>query len=305
MRRTTSLAGQASATRGVVKVSADHCTDSSGEIEWLRLAGDQAPVAQDHDPVGDAPEVLEAMGDVENADAARAQSIDDREKPVRLGSRQARGRFIEDEHGSFGCDCPGNSDQLAMRGTECAEVLVERRVKPDACSDPSRLPGNPAPGDKGARTAATQRVKHQVLGDRQAGNAELLGRLVNDHDPGCPRGPRRGEAQLAPETMMRPPSGRLTPAAIFASVDLPAQFAPISATTSPRPSARSTSSSACVAPNRFDTEISESAGATAEDKSSIEARKREPERPQRLMYGAVHSGVNSNLVIRLTYYITA
>ena len=115
------------------------------------------------------------MGDVKNADAARAQSIDDREKPVRLGRRQARGRFIEDEHGSFGCDCPGNSDQLAMRGPEYAEVLVERRVKPDACRDPSRLPGNPALGDKRARTAATERVKHQVLGDGQAGNAELLG----------------------------------------------------------------------------------------------------------------------------------
>jgi hypothetical protein len=99
---------------------------------------------------------------------------------------------------------------------------------------------------------------------------------------------------------MRPLSGRLTPAAIFASVDLPAPFAPISATTSPRPIARSTSSSACVAPNHFDTEISESAGATAKDKSSIEARKRGPERPQRPTYGAVLSGPKS--LIRSTYY---
>ncbi len=56
-----------------------------------------------------------------------------------------------------------------MRGPEYAEVLVEGRVKPDACRDPSRLPGNPALGDKRARTAATERVKHQVLGNGQPG----------------------------------------------------------------------------------------------------------------------------------------
>src|ERR1700678_299060 len=53
----------------------------------------------------------------------------------------------------------------------------------------------------------------------------------------------------------------------MASDDFSAPFAPINATTSPRPMARSTSSSACVAPNRFDTERSESAGDITEGKS--------------------------------------
>ena len=68
-----------------------------------------------------------------------------------------------------------------------------------------------------------------------------------------------------PEMRIRPPSGLITPEAIFASVDFPAPLAPISATTSPRGMARSTSSSACVAPNRFDSEMRESAGASVQD----------------------------------------
>jgi hypothetical protein len=180
--------------RGVIEVSPDHRTDSSGEIERLRLVGDPTPVAQDHDPIGNAPDVCKAMGDVENTDAAPPQSIDNSEQAVGLRSRQARGRFVKDEHGSFGGDGPGNRDQLAMRRAECAEVLVERRVKPDARGDLSRLPGNPAPRDNRARAAATKRVKHQVLGDGQARNTKLVGRLVNDDDPCGPRGLRRGEA---------------------------------------------------------------------------------------------------------------
>ena len=113
---------------------------------------------------------------------------------------------------------------------------------------------------------------------------------------GCLRrnGCRRVRVDRAPRGFFLNPEMRLLDVAPY-----------FRATTSPRPIARSKSSSACVAPNRFDTEISKSAGATAEEKSSIEARKRGPERPQRLTYGAVRSGVNRNILIRLTYYINA
>lgn len=105
------------------------------------------------------------MGDVEHADAAPAQPIDHGEKPIRLDSRQARGRLIEDQDWSLGGYSPGNGDELAMRRTERAEVLIERRVKSDSVGDPSRLPGGTALGDKRARAAATKRVKREVLGD--------------------------------------------------------------------------------------------------------------------------------------------
>ncbi len=113
------LAGQAGGrrARGFVEVSSDHRPHSSAEIERLRLVGDRAPVAQDHDAVGDAPDVAKAMGDVEHADAAPAQPIDHGEKPIRPDSRQARGRLIEDQDWSLGGYSPGNGDELAMRRT--------------------------------------------------------------------------------------------------------------------------------------------------------------------------------------------
>ena len=140
------LAGQAGGrrARGVVEVSSDHRPDSSAEIERLRLVGDRAPVAQDHDAVGDAADVAKAMGDVEHADAAPAQPIDHAEKPIRLGSRKARSRLIEDQDASLGGYSSSNGDELAVRRTECAEILVERRVKSDSVGDLSRLPGGTA-----------------------------------------------------------------------------------------------------------------------------------------------------------------
>ena len=239
------------------------------------------PVAQDHDPVGDAPDVAKAMRDIEHADAAPAQSIDDREKSVRLGSRQARGRLVEDQHRSLGSDRPGDGDELTMRGTKRAEVLIEWRVKPNAVGDPLRLPGDTAPGDKRARAAATKRVEHEVLGDGQAGNAKLVGRLVDDDDPAGSRGLRRGEPQLAAgdddAPAVRP--GRRRQRFWRASI-CPRRWRP-SARRLPRAlMARSTSSSACVAPNRFDTERSERAGATAEDELSIGARRPRARQPE-------------------------
>ena len=140
------LAGQAGGrrARGVVQVSSDHRPDSSAEIERLRLVGDRAPVAQDHDAVGDAADVAKPMGDVEHADAAPAQPIDHAEKPIRLGSRQARSRLIEDQDASLGGYSSSNGDELAVRRTEYAEILVERRVKSDSVGDSSRLPGGTA-----------------------------------------------------------------------------------------------------------------------------------------------------------------
>src|SRR6202034_427059 len=118
-----------------VKIPPDHRMDSSGEIEWLHLVGDAAPVAQNHDPVGDTSDVSKAVRDVENAAPASAHSVDDVEKPVRFGSRQARRGLIEDQHGSVSGDGPGNGDKLSMRGAERAEVLVKWRVKPDTGGD--------------------------------------------------------------------------------------------------------------------------------------------------------------------------
>jgi hypothetical protein len=61
----------------------------------LCLAGYPTPVAQDHDAIGNAANVSKAMRDVENANAAPAQSIDNSEQPFRLGSRKARGRLVK------------------------------------------------------------------------------------------------------------------------------------------------------------------------------------------------------------------
>ena len=203
MRRMTRLRAGGCGPGGVIEVAPDHRLHRGGEIERLRLIGDAPAVAKDHDAVGDAPDVAKAMGDVEHADAASPQAIDHREQALGLHGRQTGGRLVQDEDRRVGGDGAGDGDKLTMSRTERAEVLIERRVKSDAVGDRlarrsirRRETSAPAP--------PPQSVQQQVLGDTQAGNAKLIGRLVDDDDSRCPRRLRRGEEISRPEMRIGP-----------------------------------------------------------------------------------------------------
>jgi hypothetical protein len=122
----------------------DHRPHCGGEIEWLRLVSDAAPIAQYHYPVGDAPDVAKPMRNIEHADAALSESINHREQTLGLQGRQTGRWFIEDQDRRVCGDRPSDGDKLTMSGTEAAEVQIDRHFKSDAIRDLSRL-GEQAP----------------------------------------------------------------------------------------------------------------------------------------------------------------
>jgi hypothetical protein len=168
----------------VAEIAANHRLHRGGDIKRLRLIGDAPAVAQDHDAVGDAPDVAKAMGDVEHADAASAQAIDHREQPLGLHGRQTGGGLVQDENQRVGGDSARDGDELTMSRTERAEVLIERRVKSDPVGDRPRPLKEAPPRDERPYAAPAQSVKQQILADAQPGNAKLIRRLVDDDDSG-------------------------------------------------------------------------------------------------------------------------
>ena len=275
MRRTISLACRQAAARAASSRSrpiiARTAAAKSNGFAW---SATRAPVAQDHDPVGDTPDVAKAMGDVEHADAAPRSA----DRPPRKAGPPREPTGSRWAHQGSGPKPlrrqPGQWRRVGDARDRVAEILVERRVKSDPVGDLLALAGRcawrQARPRRRRKIASSMRFSATVRPGTPSWSVDWWTTTIPAARAACGEASRNSR----PATTMRPLSGRTTPAAIFASVDFPAPFAPMSATTSPASMARSTSSSACVAPNRFDTEKSESAGATAEGKSSIEARGR-------------------------------
>ena len=179
------------------EIAADHGPHREGEVERLHLIGDKTTVAQHNDSIGEPADVAKAVGNVKHANATAAQPIHDRKESIRLCSRQARGRLVKDERRSVGGDRARDCDELTMRWAESAKVLIQRNVEPDPIGDRSRSRGDPAPGDHHLSATVAELVEQQVLANRQSGNAELVGRLMDDGDSGFPRVMGRRRVDLA------------------------------------------------------------------------------------------------------------
>ena len=76
--------------------------DHLHEVVRVRVPGrdgrQPAAVAKNRDPVGDAEHLVKAMGDVDDADAVRAQAPQRREQSFDIGLRQRRRRFVENQN---------------------------------------------------------------------------------------------------------------------------------------------------------------------------------------------------------------
>jgi hypothetical protein len=148
-----------------------------------------------------------AVRDIENAEAASAQIVDDGEQAGGLGGCQAGGRLVEDQHGCIRGDGARDRDELAMSGAEIAEIGVERHVEPYPGRDGLGTATDTAASGKRADAAAAELVEQQVFGDGKARHAQLLGRLVDDDDAGLARRPWRGEQHVAAGDGDRPRIG--------------------------------------------------------------------------------------------------
>ena len=121
-----------------LQVATDHQADHAVVVDLgLSQRPDHRAVAQRDDAVGALLDFVEAMGDEDDADAARLQFGDDLEQTVGLGQRQARGRLVHDDDLGAQRQRLGDLDQLALRqrqighqrvGLEVGAEPVEQRL---------------------------------------------------------------------------------------------------------------------------------------------------------------------------------
>ena len=99
-------------------------TNSSGVGLGDGLLADLRPVPHHHHTVGDAENLVEAVGDVDHAHPARFQPADGREEPLHLVGGQACGRLVQHQEVALHHQRAGNGDKRLLRA---AEALHPRR----------------------------------------------------------------------------------------------------------------------------------------------------------------------------------
>ena len=102
--------------------------------------GDALAVAQHGDAVADAPVLVHAVADIDDADAVALLLLDEREEPLRLAFGERRGRLVQDQHRGLGAERLGDLHHLLLGAGEILHALARPQRKAQAD------PGSPAPG---------------------------------------------------------------------------------------------------------------------------------------------------------------
>ena len=127
---------------GLRKLAAQHHPD---QFEARQRRGvtrsDQLAVAQDGDAIGDLVDLVEEMGDEDDADAARGELAHDAEQDRDLVTVETRGRLVEDQHPRRQIDGAGDRDDLLDRD----RIVAKRRGHVDMKAEPGEQhAGSPA-----------------------------------------------------------------------------------------------------------------------------------------------------------------
>ena len=137
------------------------------------LARDLA-VAQDDHPVGDLEHLVEAMRDVDHADAPGAKVPERREQAHHLVRRQAGGRLVEDEDLGLLRQRAGDGDQRLLGPAEALDADVRIDVGAEDVERPRRAPARRRPVHHPEPPRISQR-QADVLGDgHPVDQAEVL-----------------------------------------------------------------------------------------------------------------------------------
>ena len=154
---------------------ADHRFDQRGLAGrgGFRL-GYLSAVAKHRHGVGDAQNVLDEMGDEDDAGAFVAQAPQGREQALHLRRREGGGRLVEDDDAGAREQHAGDLDELLQADRQVAEP----RHRIDVDAEPCKLLtgfARHAPPLHQAEAVGRLRAEKDVLGDRQVGcDAELL-----------------------------------------------------------------------------------------------------------------------------------
>ena len=96
------------------RASDDHLHQFAG-VGFARRDRRQPPaVAKNGDPIGDAEDLVEPMGDVDDADVAGAKPPQRVEQPFDIGFGKRRGRLIENEDVRFDRQRPADRNERAF-----------------------------------------------------------------------------------------------------------------------------------------------------------------------------------------------
>jgi hypothetical protein len=87
---------------------------------------------------------------------------------------------------------------LTLGGPQFAEWPIERKIEPDAGRDRRGAHANAPRARPQTEGAAAKFAENEILGDRQGGDSQQFGRLMNGDDARLMRRQRRGEANRAP-----------------------------------------------------------------------------------------------------------
>ena len=142
--------------------------DQVDELLWRRVGdvahADRASVAEHDDAVGDLEHLVEAVGDVDHADAALAKLAQHREQVADVLRGQARRRFVEHEEVALDGERPGDRDHRLLRPGQAPDAHRRREVATDPGECLPRRPLAGAPVDE--RAAARVATGHRdVLAD--------------------------------------------------------------------------------------------------------------------------------------------
>ena len=113
----------------LVDLAADHLLHELAARRVGREAGgDGAPVGEDGHAVADARDLVEAMGDVDDADAVGRELADDTEQDLDLAVVEDRGRLVHDQQLHVARERAADRDHLLRGGTQVAHEHVRADV---------------------------------------------------------------------------------------------------------------------------------------------------------------------------------
>ena len=166
--------------------AADHETDETGFVDVADgVRADALTVAQDGDAVGERENFLEAVGNINDANAVFAEVADDGEEEELLLLSEGRGGLVHDHDAGTGTECAGDFHELLLGHGEGANFGFRGNLGADAGEQllgPGAA-GGPIDPRAGGRGFEAER---EIFGDGEVGEQGRL--LVNAGDAERARG---------------------------------------------------------------------------------------------------------------------
>ena len=125
--------GGADRSGAVAGVTADHGGDQAGATHLGDRGGDDiAPVAEDGYAVGERKDLVDAVRDVDDADASGRQLADDPEEAFAFGRREGGGGLVHDEDAGVEGKGLGDLHELLFTHAKAGSARLGVEVDPEA-----------------------------------------------------------------------------------------------------------------------------------------------------------------------------